>query len=81
MTGLQVSALVVLGILAAAAQHSHIAPGLLIRRTRSTVTGYSWSNPHVTMGLEVKDASGKIEKWNVGGPSVMHSRKNTRNSH
>jgi hypothetical protein len=34
------------------------------------VTGFSWSNPHVMIDLEVKTADGKIEKWNVGGPST-----------
>ena len=41
-----------------------------------TVTGYSWGNPHVMMGLEVRDADGKIEKWNVGGPSVTRMEGN-----
>ena len=43
---------------------------------QGTVTGYSWGNPHVMMGLDVKDASGKIEKWNVGGPSVTRMAGN-----
>lgn len=37
---------------------------------KGTVTGYTWANPHVMIGLDVKDASGKVEKWNVGGPST-----------
>ncbi len=37
---------------------------------QGTVTGYNWSNPHVMIDLEVKAADGKIEKWNVGGPST-----------
>lgn len=43
---------------------------------KGTVTGYEWGNPHVMMGLEVKDASGKIEKWNVGGPSTTRMAGN-----
>ena len=41
-----------------------------------TVTGYDWSDPHVMIGLEVKAANGRIEKWNVGGPSVARMAGN-----
>ena len=37
---------------------------------KGTVTAFNWSNPHVMIDLEVKTDSGKIEKWNVGGPST-----------
>lgn len=43
---------------------------------KGTVTGYEWGNPHVMMGLEVRDASGRIEKWNVGGPSTTRMAGN-----
>ena len=43
---------------------------------RGTVTGYTWSNPHVMIDLDVKDASGKIEKWDVGGPSTTRMAGN-----
>ena len=43
---------------------------------KGTVTGYNWTNPHVMMGLEVRDASGKIQKWNVGGPSTTRMAGN-----
>jgi hypothetical protein len=43
---------------------------------KGTVTGYEWGNPHVMMGLEVRDASGKTEKWNVGGPSTTRMAGN-----
>ncbi len=43
---------------------------------KGTVTGYDWANPHVMMGLEVKNAAGKIEKWNVGGPSTTRMAGN-----
>jgi uncharacterized protein DUF6152 len=36
---------------------------------KGTVTGFNWTNPHVMIDLEVKNESGKVEKWNVGGPS------------
>ena len=41
-----------------------------------TVTSYEWGNPHVMMGLDVKVASGAIEKWNVGGPSTTRMEAN-----
>ncbi len=36
---------------------------------KGTVTGFNWTNPHVMIDLEVKTDAGKVEKWNVGGPS------------
>jgi len=41
-----------------------------------TVTSYSWENPHVMIGLDVKTDSGRIEKWTVGGPSVTRMANN-----
>lgn len=37
---------------------------------KGTVTAFNWSNPHVMIDLEVKTEAGKIEKWNIGGPST-----------
>ncbi len=37
---------------------------------KGTVTEYNWGNPHVMIGLDVTDDTGKIEKWSVGGPSI-----------
>jgi hypothetical protein len=37
---------------------------------KGTVTAFNWSNPHVMIDLEVKTDAGKIEKWNIGGPST-----------
>ena len=41
-----------------------------------TVTDYSWANPHVMIGLDVKDQTGKIEHWSVGGPSTSRMEAN-----
>ena len=41
-----------------------------------TVTGYSWGNPHVMVGLDVKNDNGAIEKWSVGGPSTSRMEGN-----
>jgi hypothetical protein len=43
---------------------------------KGTVTGYNWSNPHVMIGLDVADDSGRIEKWSVGGPSIARMEGN-----
>ena len=43
---------------------------------KGTVTGYNWGNPHVMIGLDVQDASGRIEKWDVGGPSTTRMAGN-----
>jgi hypothetical protein len=41
-----------------------------------TVTDYTWANPHVMIGLDVKADCGKIELWNVGGPSTTRMEGN-----
>ena len=43
---------------------------------KGTVMGYNWSNPHVMIALEVKENDGKVEKWNVGGPSTARMAGN-----
>jgi hypothetical protein len=37
---------------------------------KGTVTAYTWSDPHVMIALDVTTAEGKVEKWDVGGPSM-----------
>ena len=80
ITRLQVSALGVVGILAAAsplfAHHSWPVDMSREVTVQGTVTGYTWGNPHVMMGLDVKGANGAVEKWNVGGPSVTRMAGN-----
>ena len=43
---------------------------------KGTVTDYSWGNPHVMIGLEVRNENGTIEKWSVGGPSTSRMEGN-----
>lgn len=43
---------------------------------KGTVTEYSWGNPHVMIGLDVKRDDGTIEKWSVGGPSTNRMEAN-----
>ncbi len=80
MIRLYIRTLAAVGILAAAsplfAHHSWPVDRSREITVKGTVTGYEWGNPHVMMGLEVKDASGKIEKWNVGGPSTTRMAGN-----
>ena len=75
----QVIALAAVGILAVAgpllAHHSWPVNTSREITVKGTVTGYDWANPHVMIGLDV-DANGKIEKWNVGGPSITRMAGN-----
>ena len=72
MTRLRILALGVVGIVAAAsplfAHHSWPVDMSREITVKGIVTGYTWSNPHVMIDLDVKDASGKIEKWDVERP-------------
>jgi len=43
---------------------------------KGTVTDYMWGNPHVMIGLEVRNENGTIEKWSVGGPSTSRMEGN-----
>lgn len=73
-------AFAVLGVLAAVgpafAHHSWPVNTSTLVTVNGTVTSYSWENPHVMIGLDVKNADGKIEKWSVGGPSVTRMARN-----
>ena len=79
ITRLQVLALAVVGLVAAAgplfAHHSWPVDTGREITVKGTVTGYNWTNPHVMMGLDV-EVNGKIEKWNVGGPSTARMAGN-----
>ena len=79
ITRLQVLALAVVGLVAAAgplfAHHSWPVDTSREVTVKGTVTGYNWTNPHVMMGLDV-EVNGKIEKWNVGGPSTARMAGN-----
>lgn len=68
-----VLALGALGILAAGssliAHHSWPVDFSKEITVTGTVTEYNWGNPHVMIALDVRDAAGRLEKWDVGGPS------------
>lgn len=79
MTRLQILALGILGILIAAsplaAHHAWPVERSKEVTVRGTVMSYEWANPHVMIGLEVQ-ANGKVQKWNVGGPSTSRMANN-----
>ena len=83
ITRLQILALAV-GIVAAAtpllAHHSWPVDTSKEVTVKGTVMGYNWTNPHVMIGLSVQTASGKMEKWDVGGPSTARMSGNGWNS-
>ena len=83
ITRLQILALAV-GIVAAAtpllAHHSWPVDTSKEVTVKGTVMGYNWTNPHVMIGLNVQTASGKMEKWDVGGPSTARMSGNGWNS-
>jgi hypothetical protein len=76
----QVLALVAVGMIAAAsplfAHHSWPVDTSREVTVKGTVMGYSWTNPHVMMGLDVKADNGKSETWQVGGPSIARMSAN-----
>ena len=75
-----VLALGVVGMLAAAspllAHHSWPVDFSKEVTVKGEVTEFSWGNPHVMIGLEVRSEDGKIEKWSVGGPSTTRMAAN-----
>ncbi|HEY5617364.1 MAG TPA: DUF6152 family protein [Vicinamibacterales bacterium] len=80
ITRLQILALGAIGIVAAAsplfAHHAWPVERSKEVTVKGTVTSYEWANPHVMIGLEVQAGSGKVAKWNVGGPSVTRMANN-----
>jgi len=80
ITRRQILAVGAVGIVSAAsplfAHHSWPVDNSREITVKGTVTGYTWANPHVMIGLDVQEASGKMEKWNVGGPSTTRMAGN-----
>jgi hypothetical protein len=40
---------------------------------QGTLTSFEWTNPHAWVHVDVKDADGKVENWNVefGSPNAL----------
>lgn len=74
MTTMKSSVLGIIGILAVAgsafAHHAWPVDRGKEVTVKGTVTAYTWSDPHVMIALDVTTADGRVEKWNVGGPSM-----------
>jgi hypothetical protein len=52
-----------------AAHHSWQLDRSRLLNLKGTVTSFAFSNPHVQVYFDVKDADGNIEKWSAGGGS------------
>ena len=79
MTRRALFALAVVAVVAASpllAHHSWPVDTSRAVTVSGTVTSYEWGNPHVMMGLDVKTENGRVEKWNVGGPSTTRMEAN-----
>ena len=80
ITRLQILALGAVAMLAIAsplfAHHSWPVDTSREVTVKGTVTGYNWTNPHVMIGLDVTGTDGKMQKWDVGGPSTARMSGN-----
>jgi len=43
---------------------------------KGTVIDFQWGNPHPMITLEVQNANGNTEKWQVGGPAINRMEAN-----
>ena len=47
---------------------------------QGTVKVYRWANPHVMIALDVQTDDGRVERWDVGGPSTSRMVANSWDS-
>jgi hypothetical protein len=71
-----IAAVAVLGAVPSFAHHAWPVDRSKEVTVKGTVAAFNWSNPHVMIDLEVKTDAGKIEKWNIGGPSTVRMTGN-----
>ena len=75
-----VQALVVLALVSATqplmAHHLWPVSRAQLVTVKGTVTGFTWSNPHPMIALEVRTDDGMVEKWTVGGPALNRMEAN-----
>lgn len=38
---------------------------------KGTITEFRWANPHVSVFMDVKDATGKVVNWSIEGSSIV----------
>jgi hypothetical protein len=69
-------ALATLVMVAALAHHNMTALFDLNDRVtlNGTLTKVDWRNPHIYLTVEVKDSGGKVETWQIEGPSPSFFR-------
>lgn len=81
---LAVSALFLAGLQPAQAHHSFAAffDSAKLIKIHGKVTDFHFTNPHGTIGLEVTDDSGKVQKWRAetNAPVVLMRRGWSRDS-
>jgi hypothetical protein len=78
------AALAILTVSAALFAHHGAAGQDMTKLTtvKGTVTDYQFINPHVLLFLDVKDDSGKVEKWvgELNGPNELMRQHITKNT-
>lgn len=79
MTRKGLLALILLLAVAATAAAHHSVPGQFDTSKPTTLKGVisdiDWVNPHIYIQLDVKDASGAVEKWSLGSAPPAMLRK------
>ncbi len=75
----RVAAALLFGVyLAGSAWSHHNMTALFDLNDRVTLTGtftkLDWRNPHIYLAVEVKNASGQMETWDIEGPSPSFFR-------
>jgi uncharacterized protein DUF6152 len=66
-------ALLAVSLLVNAASAHHNMTAMFDLNDKVTLTGtftkVDWRNPHINLTMDVKDAAGKLETWQIEGPS------------
>lgn len=81
MTPFRITACIALvaALLVNAAWAHHNMTALFDLKDKVTLTGtftkVDWRNPHINLTMDVKDASGKMETWQIEGPSPNFFRQ------
>jgi hypothetical protein len=74
MRRLTTLALVAFGIVIAAsslsAHHRWPVDMSTLVTVEGTVVAFTWANPHPMIQLDVTNAAGEVERWQVGGPAT-----------
>ena len=74
MKAVLVPGLLVLTLLSAAvplsAHHQWPVSRSGLVTVKGTVTDFVWANPHPMITVEVKNGTGPVEKWLIGGPAI-----------